>query len=729
MSPQPEDTISVLHVDEDSDYLTLVEEGLEREDFRFEFLRANSARSGLDILSERSVDCVVTGYDLPEMNDLEFLETVRETDQALPVILLTGKGSEEVASRAISAGVTDYLQKSSESPQCSELANRIVDSVSQNRASREVNETKTWFRKLLSESADFVFTVDEHGTIQYATPSVERVLGFSAEDLEGTNSFELIHPDDYERASREYASLLNAAGHETTTEFRAQRSDGTWRWLEVKGRNLHDDPVIDGIAVNVRDITERRERTQQLELYESMLETVPDGVYALDENLEYLDVNEALVELSGYSREKLVGSHLSILHDEDGVQSALNKREQLLDGDTTEVQVVEQTYHTKDGQEVPCEVRFRSLTGNDHFRGTAGVVRDVSERRAREQELQKLTEEYEALLEHADDDIFLINVARADSGYEFRFERLSPSHEATSGLTTENIRGKTPREVLGEETGAQVEENYRKCVEAREIFTYEEELPMPEGNIIWHTKLAPVIVDGAVTRVVGIARDMTERWEREQELQRKNERLDEFASVISHELRSPLSVAQGRIQLLKEDGMDDTGQNLEKITRAMDRMESILEDTLALARKGDTVSETDLIDIETVAQRCWNVVETEKAALDLGEQFSLKADRDRLRHILENLFRNAVEHSNGDVTVRIGRFNHDGFYVEDNGPGISEEKREQVFEAGHSTGEQGTGFGLTLVKRISEAHGWEVTIVEGTQGGARFEFSNVEMEG
>jgi signal transduction histidine kinase len=89
--------------------------------------------------------------------------------------------------------------------------------------------------------------------------------------------------------------------------------------------------------------------------------------------------------------------------------------------------------------------------------------------------------------------------------------------------------------------------------------------------------------------------------------------------------------------------------------------------------------------------------------------------------------RNAVEHTSQDVTVTVGEL-EEGFYVEDDGSGIPEDSRDDVFDAGHTTTDEGTGFGLSIVKEVAEAHGWEVSIAEGSEGGARFEITNVEFE-
>jgi len=127
----------------------------------------------------------------------------------------------------------------------------------------------------------------------------------------------------------------------------------------------------------------------------------------------------------------------------------------------------------------------------------------------------------------------------------------------------------------------------------------------------------------------------------------------------------------------------------------------------------------------TFIGKCWATVDTSNATIEIVNEMTFQGDPDRLRHVFENLFRNAVEHGESDVTVRVGRHGKQVIYVEDDGPGIPADKREEVLEPGHSSASGGTGFGLTIVKRIVEAHGWKLSVTEGTDGGARFEFETM----
>jgi signal transduction histidine kinase len=218
--------------------------------------------------------------------------------------------------------------------------------------------------------------------------------------------------------------------------------------------------------------------------------------------------------------------------------------------------------------------------------------------------------------------------------------------------------------------------------------------------------------------------EVTERKENEQKLRQQNEQLDQFASIVSHDLRNPLNVAKGHVELAQA-GYDES---LETAEQALDRMETLIEDTLTIARQSQTVEETTTVDVGALAREAWTNVDTAEATLVVDTDATVRADEGRLSRLFENLYRNSVEHGRADLTVRVGSLG-DGFYVEDTGPGIPAAKREAVFEHGYTTDENGTGFGLSIVESAVDAHGWSITVTDGTDGGARFEITQHPGDG
>ncbi len=207
--------------------------------------------------------------------------------------------------------------------------------------------------------------------------------------------------------------------------------------------------------------------------------------------------------------------------------------------------------------------------------------------------------------------------------------------------------------------------------------------------------------------------------EQRHRLSQQNERLEEFTSIVSHDLRNPLSVATGRLELAR---MDDDEADLEAVADALEDMETLIGDLLSLAKQGRSVGGTERVSLAAVVDTASECLEAGSATIDV-EDLELEADADRLRQLLENLLVNAVIHGDPPVAVRIGPLAETrGFFVADDGPGVDPNKCDRIFEIGYTDHEDGTGFGLAIVRRIAEAHGWSVRLTESESGGARFEF-------
>ena len=246
----------------------------------------------------------------------------------------------------------------------------------------------------------------------------------------------------------------------------------------------------------------------------------------------------------------------------------------------------------------------------------------------------------------------------------------------------------------------------------------------PGGTRYYHVSTNPFSADRAAIGRLLVFADVTHRERYRRELERQNERLEQFASVVSHDLRNPLSVASGRVQILREDGEDD--EHLVAVDDALARMEGLIDDLLSLARQGQHVDDPSPVAIEAVATRAWQMVQSEGTTLVVESDRDFLADPDRLQQLYENLFRNAIEHG-ASATIRVGGLDDSaGFFVADDGNGIPEADREGIFEFGYTTDDDGTGFGLAIVAEIVDAHDWEITVTDSEDGGARFEIRGVE---
>jgi PAS domain S-box-containing protein len=511
------------------------------------------------------------------------------------------------------------------------------------------------------------------------------------------------------------------------------------------------------LADEIRTVVENRrtERNESGRRLETLVSNLPGIVYRCRNEeswpMEYVDGD--CVGVTGYPAAALEEGDVAwgedVLHPDDRAEMWDAVQDALAADEPFEVvyRIV-----TRDGDVRWMWERGRRVEAADRdAEMLEGFITDITAGKEREQELERQRAEMQQLqelLEHA--------LAATDTyvwEWDLRTDEVEryPDVEPLFGLSADEIGdvftddGFVNR--VHPDDRERVEEQIRRGVESGEGYQIECRF-VSDDRSWWVRDRAEVITDetGEPVRAVGSVTDITELRERERELERKNERLDEFASIVSHDLRNPLNLAIGRLGFAREEsGPDD--EHLATVADALDRMERIVEETLALARQGKTVSEPEWVAVDTVGRASWRQVDTADATLQFDDSFRLRCDPDRLRHLFENLFHNSVEHDATDnrsapddsvervastdgtadsITVRVGRLDG-GFYVADDGPGIPPDERETVFEPGYTTAEDGTGFGLSIVRRIADAHGWTVRVTESREGGARFEFVDADI--
>jgi PAS domain S-box-containing protein len=309
----------------------------------------------------------------------------------------------------------------------------------------------------------------------------------------------------------------------------------------------------------------------------------------------------------------------------------------------------------------------------------------------------------------------------------------------------QQILGREPDNVRGEEFVDLVHPDDQDAVEA----TIEEVATTPGAET--RSEFTMVRADGEARRfdsavenlletpfiegIVITSRDVTESKERERKLEAQNERLEKFAAIVSHDLRNPLNVAQGRLDMLAET---HESEHIDPIDRSLRRMARLIDDLLTLAQSGQTVEEPDPVPLAVVATEAWRNVDARDCELqvDVEQTVTIPADHDRLLHVFENLYRNAADHNDEPVTITVSVTGEEptgsmpsegGFAVTDDGCGIPPAKRETVFEHGYTDSDAGSGLGLAIVADIVEAHGWDIEITDGPDGGARFVITGMEM--
>ena len=466
-----------------------------------------------------------------------------------------------------------------------------------------------------------------------------------------------------------------------------------------------------------------------------------------DESLVY--VNRGFETITGYTAADALGRNCRFLQGDDTDPEGVAALRTAIDEDYSET--VELRNYRSNGTDFWNRVTVAPVYDDGDVTHYVGIQDDVTEQvvaqRARRR-MVELTSDPELELEGKVEALLELGCERFDvdvgflSAIDDQFEVVAAdsAHPGLQPGATESLSTTYCRRTIAAEEPLAVEDAAEEwaddpAYERWELACYVGANVEVDGDLYGtlcfaDTEHSREFTDAEKTFVKLLAtwvRYELERRERERRLERENERLSEFASVVSHDLRNPLGVAQGHLEVLAAGDADDA--TVDEIATSLDRMAALIEDVLTLARDGEVVDDPELVSLPAVAAEAWRVVDAPDATLDVDRDAPhVRADPERLRTVLENLFRNSVEH--GDATrIRVGVDTASALlFVDDDGTGVPESEREDVFEHGFTTNDDGTGFGLAIVREIADAHGWTVSLTDSESGGARFEFAGVDVD-
>lgn len=721
---------------------------LKQEYERFTVRTTTTASEGLNRLAETSFDCIVSAYELPDQNGIELLKAVRTEYPDLPFILYTGNGSEEVASKAISAGVTDYLIM--QPGAVAELTSRITAVVAEKQGNHRASIPDYSLKELVETTNDvFWMYTRDWGELLFINSAYEEMWGQSIERLrENPQDFlNAIHPDD--RRQVKEAMEAAAGGKPTEIECRVNPNVDYRRWVWIQMEPVTDETgKVQRIAGFTRDITDRKAYEQSIE---DLHTTVRQSIQARTAE----DVAEVVVTAFDDILDMPVNALW--LHDEqenaleptawtDRATNVVGIPPTFYAGDGIAWEVFEtgETRYCDDVTAIPDrynpETDIRSeillplgeygliIAGSTEVsafdpvdvslaRTLAAHTEATLDRITHEQDLRDEREFIDQALDALNDIFYVI-------GTDGEFRRWNDQLSEITGYTAAEIDEMQATDFFPEDE----QQRIAKAIEltsATGKATIEADLLTADRNRIPYefTGARLTDVEGNVIGLVGVGRNITEHKEYEQELKRKNERLEEFTGIVSHDLRNPLQVAQGRLEVLQDELDHD---QLDVIANAHQRMHQLIDDLLMIAKKGEQSVDIEDVDLNSVLEDCWKYIRTAEATLLSDVDSTIRADRGKLKQLVENLIQNAVEHGSENVKIEVGRLER-GFYIADDGPGISADVRERVFERGYSNSNAGNGLGLAIVAQVADLHGWEVTVVESNHGGARFEITGVEF--
>lgn len=530
--------------------------------------------------------------------------------------------------------------------------------------------------------------------------------------LEGYPITDLLPSDVCDRLINRIQTAIDVG---EVTSLRFERKTGTERrWYEV-----HIAPLTygagnsDGVVATIRDVTELKRRELEARSFWRAVEHAGHSIYRtdLDGTIKY--VNPAFERISGYSSDEVIGETPSLfksgLHDEE-YYSTLWKR--ILDGQVWEGEVINRR---KDGKLYTINQTIAPVHGPDgDLEEFVAINTDVTHRKQLRETLREQRDRFHALFKTVPEPVVEMKFQDGDP----IVTNVNPAFENVFGFERTEIIGENLDECIVPPDRTDEADRLNQRGIAGEPVEVEVTRRTTQGVREFLLCTAHLADDEEHHRSYAIYLDISELKRRERELKRKNERLDTFAALVSHDLRNPLNVALGGLDLYRTTG---EAEQLDRTERALDRMATIIKEMLSMARNGQSEAEFDTISLEAIAHEAWSVVEGPATALSLeiGDD-EIRGDPDRVQTLFENLFRNAIDHGGDDVTIVVER-TQSGIAVEDDGPGFSRDDVEDLFKPGFTTNPDGTGCGLAIVKQVVDDLGWAISATEGRSGGARFE--------
>jgi PAS domain S-box-containing protein len=600
----------------------------------------------------------------------------------------------------------------------------------------ELRNNEARFRALVKKS-DAMVVINTAGEFTYISPALENMLGYTPEVLMGRSAFSLVHPDDVGMAHNAVTTVIES-GNQAMLEFYCRHADNSWRYLQAIGANYLHDPALQGLVINLHDITARKKIEEEIRIFKAAFETSLDGLLLTDTKGNITYANPSTLRIYGYNLEEITKMHTFSLAPDPGTGQAILEGLRKTGGWVGEITGVR-----KNGECFPClltDSRVRDIRGN-HV-ATLGIVRDITEQKQAEKALRENEARYRTLVETCADAISLSDLEGRFLAFNKQFTRLygyeSPEEITMAGVNAYNMVVEADRPRTLQEIAKVLRDGSSHNIQYLAIRKNGEVFPVEvSASLIYDA-------EGQPSAFMAISRDITVRKLFEEELllakdaaEVANRAKSEFLANMSHELRTPLNAILGFNQVLERGTYGElNGKQMEFLKYIRESGNHLLEmvnDILDLAKieAGKFQLEKRPVDLELLLRQTAAAIATmaEMKQIKLVKNFAprlgyLETDEIRLKQVVYNLLSNAVKFTDSGKQIGIDAL-AEGQYavisVWDEGIGIPGADLERIFNPFEQVRNiKGTGLGLAIVKRIVTLHGGTVGVISNPGSGSRF---------
>ncbi len=455
--------------------------------------------------------------------------------------------------------------------------------VERKRTEEKIKTSEEFFREITENSSDIILILNTRGILTYASPSVERHLGYAPDEMMGKSSFRFIHQADVERAMQDFSKAIRVKELAMPNSFRVMHKDGSERIFEGLGKNLLDNPAIAGFIMNVHDVTERRRVEEASRLFAHALEGISEIVTITDLNDRFTFVNQAFLKAYGYRREEVIGQSVGMLWSPNNPEGLLKE---ILEQNRSRSWNGELLNLTKDGREFPISLHTSRIRNeNGEVIGLVGISQDITERRKAEETLRESEAKYRDLVEHINEAIFATDM-------NGRITYISPTAELMSGYRPEDMIGHSVEEFIDPIFLAKVRERYIRTGSER-LEPVEYRVKTKSGEFLWVRSSSRLIFEGGKpVGMRGVLTDITAQKQAQETVTMLSHTIKSIAECvcITDHRNVILFVNQAFLATYGFSEEELIGKPIDIVNSSSGRVQNVLDETLRGSWQGELVN-------------------------------------------------------------------------------------------------------------------------------------------